>query len=43
METFFTWLGEQMNLILVLGVCFAFLSAILTGGYKDKPGTKTKI
>ncbi|QUW24106.1 hypothetical protein JSQ81_08110 [Sporosarcina sp. Marseille-Q4063] len=42
METFFTWLGEQMNLILVLGVCVAFLSAILTGGYEDKPGTKQK-
>ena len=31
-----------MNLILVLGVCVAFLSAILTGGYEDKPGTKQK-
>ena len=31
-----------MNLILVLGVCVAFLVAILTGGYEDKPGTKQK-
>ena len=27
-----------MTLILILGVCFAFLSAIFTGGYEDKPG-----
>lgn len=30
-----------MRLILIMGVCFAFLSAIFTGGYDDKPG-KTK-
>ena len=30
-----------MRLILVLGICVAFLTAILTGGYEDKPG-KTK-
>ena len=29
-----------MNLILIIGVCFAFLSAIFTGGYEDKPGKK---
>ncbi|SEJ87644.1 hypothetical protein SAMN04488127_3132 [Bhargavaea ginsengi] len=28
-----------MKLLLILGVCFAFLSAIFTGGYEDKPGT----
>ncbi len=28
-----------MNTLLILGVCFAFLSAIFTGGYEDKPGT----
>lgn len=27
-----------MKLILIMGVCFAFLSAIFTGGYEDKPG-----
>ena len=31
-----------MNLILILGVCVAFLSAILTAGYDDKPGTFEK-
>lgn len=31
-----------MNLILVLGVCVAFLIPILTGGYEDKPGTNQK-
>jgi len=31
-----------MTVILILGVCFAFLSAIFTGGYDDKPG-KVKI
>lgn len=28
-----------MKLLLILGVCFAFLSAMFTGGYDDKPGT----
>ncbi len=28
-----------MNLILILGICVAFLSAIFTAGYDDKPGT----
>lgn len=28
-----------MNLILILGITVAFLSAILTAGYDDKPGT----
>lgn len=31
-----------MKLILILGICVAFLSAILTGGYEDKPGTNQK-
>lgn len=31
-----------MNLILILGVCVAFLAAIFTGGYDDKPGTYNK-
>lgn len=31
-----------MNLILILGVCVSFLVAILTGGYEDKPGKKSK-
>ena len=31
-----------MNLILVLGVCVAFLVPMFTGGYEDKPGTKEK-
>jgi hypothetical protein len=31
--------GTDMKLLLILGVCFAFLSAIFTGGYEDKPGT----
>ncbi len=31
-----------MTVILIIGVCFAFLSAIFTGGYDDKPG-KVKI
>jgi len=39
---FFTWLSEQMNLILILGICVAFLTAILTGGYEDKPGINQK-
>ncbi|MBP1940439.1 hypothetical protein J2Z26_000158 [Bacillus luteolus] len=29
-----------MRLILILGVCIAFLSAIFTAGYNDKPGVK---
>ncbi|MBY6272964.1 MAG: hypothetical protein C6P37_02155 [Caldibacillus debilis] len=28
-----------MRLILILGVAIAFLTAILTSGYEDKPGT----
>jgi hypothetical protein len=28
-----------MNLILILGVVVAFLSAILSAGHDDKPGT----
>ena len=31
-----------MNLLLILGICVAFLTAILTGGYEDKPGAKQK-
>ncbi|SKB01092.1 hypothetical protein SAMN04244570_2591 [Sporosarcina newyorkensis] len=27
-----------MRLLLIAAVCFAFLSAIFTGGYEDKPG-----
>lgn len=29
-----------MKLILILGVMLAFLTAIFTGGYEDKPGVK---
>lgn len=31
-----------MKLILILGICVSFLTAILTGGYEDKPGTNQK-
>lgn len=31
-----------MNLILILAVCVAFLTAIFTGGYEDKAGEKQK-
>lgn len=31
-----------MNLILILGITVAFLAAILTAGYDDKPGTAGK-
>ncbi len=31
-----------MNLILILGVCVAFLAAIFTAGYDDKPGAPEK-
>ena len=31
-----------MNLILILGVCAAFLVAIFTAGVDDKPGTFNK-
>lgn len=31
-----------MRTILVLGVCIAFLSAIFTSGYEDKPGVYKK-
>ena len=31
-----------MKLILILGVCVAFLSAIFTAGYDDKPGVSKK-
>ncbi|GKV69874.1 hypothetical protein NCCP2716_23720 [Sporosarcina sp. NCCP-2716] len=34
--------GYLMRLILIMGVCFAFLSAIFTGGYEDKPGKVKK-
>lgn len=27
-----------MTLLLIGAVCFAFLAAIFTGGYEDKPG-----
>jgi len=30
-----------MNLILIMGVCVAFFTALLTGGYEDK-GTNHK-
>ena len=33
---------HTMNLILIIAVSFAFLSAILTGGYEDKPGKVKK-
>lgn len=31
-----------MNLLLILGVCVAFLAAIFTAGYDDKPGSSEK-
>ncbi len=31
-----------MKLILILGVCVAFLTAIFTAGYDDKPGASEK-
>ncbi len=31
-----------MRLLLIGAVCFAFLSAIFTGGYEDKPGQAKK-
>jgi hypothetical protein len=31
-----------MTVLLIMGVCFAFLSAIFTGGYEDKPGKVKK-
>ena len=31
-----------MKIILIIGVCVAFLSPILTGGYEDKPGKVKK-
>lgn len=31
-----------MKLILILGVCVAFLTAIFTAGYEDKQGTSEK-
>lgn len=31
-----------MRTILVIGVCIAFLSAIFTAGYDDKPGVHKK-
>ncbi len=31
-----------MNLILILGITVAFLAAIFTAGYDDKPGTAEK-
>ncbi|GAJ40963.1 hypothetical protein GCA01S_054_00470 [Parageobacillus caldoxylosilyticus NBRC 107762] len=32
--------GIAMRTLLVLGVIIAFLSAIFTAGYEDKPGVK---
>jgi hypothetical protein len=29
-----------MNFLIILGVIFAFLAAIFTAGYNDKPGVK---
>ncbi len=31
-----------MKLVLILGVCVAFLTAIFTAGYDDKPGASEK-
>lgn len=31
-----------MKLLIILGVCVAFLSAIFTAGYDDKPGSTTQ-
>ncbi|MDQ0163818.1 hypothetical protein J2S06_002929 [Bacillus alveayuensis] len=31
-----------MKTALILGVCLAFLTAIFTAGYNDKPGVKKK-
>ncbi|MBM7715140.1 hypothetical protein JOC94_002112 [Bacillus thermophilus] len=31
-----------MKTILILGVCIAFLAAIFTAGYEDKPGVYRK-
>lgn len=32
--------GIEMKLVLIIGVMAAFISAIFTAGYNDKPGTK---
>jgi hypothetical protein len=32
--------GSGMRTLLVLGVIIAFLTAIFTAGYEDKPGVK---
>lgn len=31
-----------MGLVIILGVMVAFLAAIFTAGYEDKPGTSNK-
>ena len=31
-----------MNLLLIIGVSVAFLAAIFTSGYEDKPGVSKK-
>lgn len=31
-----------MRTIIMIGVCIAFLSAIFTSGYEDKPGVNKK-
>ncbi len=31
-----------MNLVLIIGVSIAFLAAIFTSGYEDKPGVTKK-
>lgn len=31
-----------MGFLLILGVCLAFLTAIFTAGYNDRPGLKRK-
>ncbi|MBP1917237.1 hypothetical protein J2Z23_004223 [Lederbergia galactosidilyticus] len=31
-----------MKLILIIGVCIAFLAAIFTSGFEDKPGTNKR-
>jgi hypothetical protein len=40
MEPSFRKGGIAMRTLLVLGVIVAFLTAIFTAGYEDKPGVK---
>ncbi|KYD24571.1 hypothetical protein B4110_0579 [Parageobacillus toebii] len=40
MEQSFHKGGSGMRTLLVLGVIIAFLTAIFTAGYEDKPGVK---